>query len=84
MLRLAVLLLLLANGLYFAWAHNLLAGWGPTPATEPQRLQQQVKPELLQLLPRANPASAPASSAPAADAGGLQHVAHRGAVTRAS
>lgn len=83
MLRLAVLLLLLANGVYFAWAHNLLGGWGPTPASEPQRLQQQVRPELLQLLPRANPASAPspaspapASSAPAADAGGLQNVAN--------
>ncbi len=84
MLRIAVLILLLANGIYFAWSQNLLGAWGPAPVTEPQRLQQQVRPELLQLLPRSNPASAPAPaasspSAPSANAGGLQTVSDQAA-----
>jgi len=82
MLRITVLILLLANGLYFAWSQSLLGGWGPTPVTEPQRQQQQVRPELLQLLPRSSPASSPAAvpgpaaSAPLTDAGGLQTVSN--------
>lgn len=53
MLRLAVLLLLLANAGYFAWAQGLLQAWGLAPASssEPQRLQQQIRPELLRILP---------------------------------
>lgn len=52
MLRLAVLLLLLANGLYFAWSQGLLRSWGlaPVQQAEPQRLQQQIRPEALRLL----------------------------------
>ena len=52
MLRLAVLLLLLANGGYFAWSHGLLAAWGIGPAqqAEPQRLAQQIKPQTLRVL----------------------------------
>jgi hypothetical protein len=52
MLRFFVLLLLLANGAYFAWAGGHLAGFGLTPAqqTEPQRLQAQIKPESIRLL----------------------------------
>ena len=52
MLRLAVLVLLLANAAYFAWAQNLLAPWGiaPTQQSEPQRLEQQVKPQAIRIL----------------------------------
>lgn len=52
MLRLIVLLLLLANGAYFAWAHGYLLAWGygPPQQAEPQRLAQQVRPEALRVL----------------------------------
>jgi hypothetical protein len=52
MLRLIVLALLLANAAYFAWSQNLLAPWGIAPAqqSEPQRLEQQIKPQLLRIL----------------------------------
>jgi hypothetical protein len=53
MLRLIVLLLLLANGGYYAWSHGHLLPWGVGPAqqAEPQRLAQQVRPDALRLLP---------------------------------
>jgi hypothetical protein len=53
MLRLVALLLLLANAGYYAWSQGLLAAWGLAPArqSEPQRLQQQIKPEMLRVLP---------------------------------
>ncbi|TFZ01958.1 SPOR domain-containing protein [Ramlibacter humi] len=53
MLRLLVLLLLLANGAYYAWADGLLLSWGfgPLPEREPHRLAQQVKPEAVRVLP---------------------------------
>ena len=52
MLRLVVLLLILANGLYFAWSHQIFSelGWGKTQQTEPHRLQQQINPERIQVL----------------------------------
>mgnify|MGYP003618368677 FL=1 len=52
MLRLTVLLLLLANGLYFAWSQGLLQDYGLAPAqqSEPQRLSQQLHPERIRLL----------------------------------
>jgi hypothetical protein len=52
MLRLTVLLLLLANAAYFAWSQGLLAPWGlaPVQQSEPQRLQQQIKPQALHIL----------------------------------
>lgn len=52
MLRLLVLFLLLANALFFAWSHGLLMAWGlgPTQQAEPQRVQQQVRPEGVRLL----------------------------------
>ncbi|GAC1526092.1 MAG: hypothetical protein NVS2B4_02540 [Ramlibacter sp.] len=52
MLRLAVLLLLLANGAYFAWAHGILrpVGLAPIQQSEPQRLSQQIRPESLRVL----------------------------------
>ena len=69
MLRLAVLLLLLANAGYYAWSHDLLQAWGLGPASqaEPQRLQQQIAPQNLHLLPPAyiepEPSAPPASAA---------------------
>lgn len=52
MLRLAVLLLILANAGYFAWSQGLLAPVGLAPAqqSEPQRLSQQIRPEALRIL----------------------------------
>jgi hypothetical protein len=53
MLRLAVLLLLLANAAYYAWSQGWLASAGMEPVrqTEPQRLRQQIKPEALRIIP---------------------------------
>jgi hypothetical protein len=58
MLRLLIVLLLLANGAYFAWSQGALAGLGLAPdnPAEPQRIQQQHKPELLRVQPVAQPA----------------------------
>jgi hypothetical protein len=52
MLRLFVLLLVLLNGLYFAWSQGLLQGLGlaPVQQSEPQRLLQQIRPNALHLL----------------------------------
>jgi hypothetical protein len=52
MLRLLVLLLILANGLYFAWSEGMLRAYGFAPAQqrEPQRLTQQVRPEAIRVL----------------------------------
>lgn len=82
MLRLAVVLLLLANAGYYAWTQGLLREWGlaPVDESEPQRLQQQIAPNNLRLLPpqrapgdvgtqaalAATPASTPAAAATAA------------------
>ena len=51
MLRRLVLLIVLANGLYFAWTQGLLSelGYAPIQRTEPQRMQQQIRPESLRL-----------------------------------
>lgn len=80
MLRLAVLVLILANAGYYAWYEGWLRGVGlaPTEQSEPQRLQQQINPEQLRVVrtqPNGQPladagngngnASAPASSVPA-------------------
>ncbi|MBL0421228.1 hypothetical protein JI739_12790 [Ramlibacter sp. AW1] len=60
MLRTFVLLLLLLNAAWFAWAQGLLRPWGLGPAevSEPYRLEQQVRPELLRVQPRAESAAA--------------------------
>ena len=52
MLRLLVLVLLLANGAYFAWSQGLLRGYGFAPAaqSEPLRMAQQLRPEGLSIL----------------------------------
>jgi hypothetical protein len=52
MLRSFVVLLLLANGAYFAWSQGLLRDYGfaPTLQGEPQRLEQQLHPEAIRLV----------------------------------
>ena len=64
MLRLAVIVLLLANAGYYAWSQGLLKDWGfaPEEQAEPQRMNQQIRPETLQIL-KVN-ASKTSSSAP--------------------
>ena len=51
--RNTLIVLVLANVLWWAWAHDhlRLLGMGPTPVAEPQRLGQQVNPEALTLRP---------------------------------
>lgn len=53
MLRLIVLLLLLANAGFYAWSQGLLLPWGlgPLQQSEPQRLQQQIRPDAVRILP---------------------------------
>lgn len=67
MLRIALLILLLANAGYFAWSQGMLAGlgWAPAQHGEPERLRQQLRPEALQLLPPAVPAVPAAPAVPA-------------------
>ncbi|NMM78407.1 sporulation protein [Acidovorax sp. SRB_14] len=87
MLRALVLILLLANAGYFAWAQGLMGAWGWAPAqtSEPQRLAQQIAPEALRIVPpKADapapaPASDPAGEAPLASAA----PAERGACLQA-
>ena len=52
MLRLLALILILANGVYFAWSDGMLRAYGFAPAQqqEPQRLTQQIQPEALRVL----------------------------------
>ena len=69
MLRAAVLALLLANGVFWAWSHGALSGLGLGPARpdEPERLAQQVHAQALRLAPApgdAAPAPARAASTP--------------------
>jgi len=48
-LRFLALLLVLLNTVYYAWSHNLLQAYGfaPMQQGEPDRLNQQIQPELL-------------------------------------
>jgi hypothetical protein len=52
MLRFFVILLLLANGAYFAWSRGYLAvlGLAPVSQSEPGRMQAQIKPEAVRML----------------------------------
>jgi hypothetical protein len=65
MLRVVLLLLILANGLFWAWREGWLSaiGMAPTSQREPQRQEQQVAPELVRVLPAGGgaPRSAPLS-----------------------
>ena len=53
-LWLIVLLLAAANALFWAWAHGYLQalGWAPERVREPERLEQQINPDALRVLPR--------------------------------
>ena len=67
MLRALVVLLLLANALVLAWSFGVLDGLlgrRPDADREPERLQRQVNPELVKLLPLPGQggASAPAAA----------------------
>lgn len=69
MLRVLVLLLIVANAVFFAWTQGVLDGLvgSPRPEREPQRLAAQVRPELVQILPAAasaTPAATASASAP--------------------
>lgn len=66
MLRWVIWLLVLANGAYFAWSQGFLAplGFAPYEQREPERLQNQIRPEAQRLL---NPARPAADLAPAND-----------------
>ena len=46
--------MLLLNFWFWAWSgdHLRWLGWGPLDPREPQRLENQLNPEALQLLPR--------------------------------
>lgn len=75
MLRLAAIVLLLANAGYYAWSQGLLRTWGlaPQEQAEPQRMAQQIRPETLRILrvreaAAATPAVAGASAPSAAPA----------------
>jgi hypothetical protein len=71
MLRTLVVVLLLANALMLAWslgALDGLLGRRPDADREPERLQRQVNPDLVKLLPPAA-ASAPAAAASQAPSG---------------
>ena len=52
MLRTLVLLLVLANAVYFAWSNELLRpyGIGPEQQSEPKRMRQQMHPERIRLI----------------------------------
>ena len=65
MLRLAVIVLLLANAGYFVWSQGELRSWGygPQEQAEPQRMNEQIRPETLQIL-RADTNKASAAPTP--------------------
>ena len=67
MLRLIVLILLLLNGAYFAWSEGLLLGlgYGPVQQTEPHRIEQQIKPELIRLISPLEARQAEVAASPA-------------------
>ena len=69
MLRIIFLLLLLGNAGYYMWSHGYLASMGLAPEvqSEPQRAQEQIKPDALVLPKQDAPqdkSSEPAESAP--------------------
>ena len=63
MLRLVVIVLILANGGYFAWSQGWLRGYGlgPAPQREAFRLEQQVRPDAVQILSAAEALQAEAA-----------------------
>lgn len=75
MLRIAVIVLVLANAAYFAWTQGLLAplGWQPADPTESHRMQEQIQPQAIRLLNA--PRQEAASAAPTAQPGPTASVA---------
>lgn len=73
MLRLLVLLLIFLNAVYYAWSHDLLQAYGFAPAQqgEPDRLNQQIQPELLIIQSTGPARQAEAELAPAVQAAAL-------------
>ena len=69
--------LLLLNVIALAWQWDAFArwGWGPNVQREPERLQQQIKPEALQVTVPGQEASAPAVPASEAVAAASQAAA---------
>mgnify|MGYP000384969465 CR=1 FL=1 len=69
-IRWAIALLLLLNVITLAWQWDAFArwGWGPNVQREPERLQQQIKPEALQFTRPGQEVSVPAASASEATA----------------
>ncbi len=70
MLRFALLVLLVANAGYLAWSQGWMAtlGWTPEAQTEPYRLKQQVRPDVLSVVPTPPAAATPPSTASSASA----------------
>jgi hypothetical protein len=52
MLRFLLLALILANGVFYGWSHGLFRAYGfaPEQQSEPQRIAQQIQPELVTVL----------------------------------
>ncbi|MEG0316528.1 MAG: SPOR domain-containing protein [Comamonas sp.] len=65
MLRFALLVLLVANAGYLAWSQGWMAtlGWTPEAQTEPYRLKQQVRPDVLSVVPTPPAAATPPPAA---------------------
>lgn len=65
MLRFALLVLLVANAGYLAWSQGWMAtlGWTPEVQTEPYRLKQQVRPDVLSVVPTPPAAATPPPTA---------------------
>ena len=73
MLRAAAVALLSANAVFFAWTQGWLGPLAPPPPSmagrEPQRLEQQVRPETVQVLRPRDVSAALARQAAAATSG---------------
>lgn len=65
MLRFALLVLLVANAGYLTWSQGWMAtlGWTPEAQTEPYRLKQQVRPDVLSVVPTPPAAATPPPAA---------------------
>ena len=70
MLRFALLVLLIANAGYLAWTQGWMAtlGWTPEEQSEPYRLKQQVRPDVLSVVPTPPAAATPPPTTPSASA----------------
>jgi hypothetical protein len=78
MLRVIVLLLIVMNGLFFAWGEGAMPGFGPRPAEigrEPQRWTRQLRPDAVQLMSGNGPASAATAPEASAAVSGLPEAA---------